>query len=586
VAGGDPDRGLVVATQDGVSVQLFAWDLPERRLTALTDAPHGVIDGWLDPSGSFAYYLRDQGGDEHGHLVRVPFEGGPPQDITPDLAPYTLRGVGFSGDGHVLAVNPVNTDGFALYTMDVRPELGEPRLLHRDTWETWGALLSARGDLAACWSTAKAKGARRYTLLVFDTRSAEQVAELDDGREAAVVGVRFSPIDGDPRLLAQTNRGEFVRPVIWDPLAGHRDDLALPELAGDVVPVDWSADASRVLVCQMAGPQRLYVYDLGTRQLRALDHPHGSYVNAIVGGVEFDPRGNVVGVRHIAEAPAQVVELDGETGQQRGALLTSGEAPGGRPWRSVTFPSSDGTQVQAWVATPDGTGPFPTILEAHGGPHYAAYEGFDPGVQCWLDHGYAWMGVNYRGSTGFGRSFMEQIWGDLGRWELADLVAARDWLVTQAIAVPDEVFIHGASYGGYLTLFALGKRPDLWAGGLALVATADFTSEYEHASPALQAAVAAWMLGTPDERPEAYAASSPITYAADVTAPVLVIQARNDTRVPAGQMEDYERRMKELGKDIDVVWLEGGHQSVGPDVQVRCYETMLAFADRVRASKR
>lgn len=205
---------------------------------------------------------------------------------------------------------------------------------------------------------------------------------------------------------------------------------------------------------------------------------------------------------------------------------------------------------------------------------------------CWLDNGYAWISVNFRGSTGFGRRFLERIWGDLGRWELADMVAARDWLVAQEIARPDEVFVHGGSYGGYLTLFALGKRPDLWIGGMALVADADLTAVYEQCSEALRGALAAWMLGTPAERPEAYAASSPITYAADVAAPVLVIQARNDTRVPAQQMESYEQRMRSLGKDIEVVWLEGGHQSFGPDTMLYCYETMLAFADRTLARKR
>ncbi|HZN76536.1 MAG TPA: prolyl oligopeptidase family serine peptidase [Micromonosporaceae bacterium] len=585
-AGQRPERGLVVASQDGQTIQLFAWDVPEGRISPLTDAPFGVLDGWLDPTGSHVYYLRDEDGTEHGHIVRVPFTGGEPEDVTPNLAPYTLRGVGFNAAGDLMAFNPVNEDGFGLYVMEVGTTVGEPRLIHQDTWETWGAVLSARGDLAACYSTARAKGARRYTVLVFDTRTGEQVAELDDGSDASVVAVCFSPVDGDDRLLARTNRGEYVRPVIWDPRSGSRTDLELPELDGDAVPADWSFDARQVLICQMSGAQRLSTFDLSTQQLRQLEHPQGTYFNPIDGGIHFDGQGNLVGLWTNAVTPPAVVELDGETGGLRRELLTSGDAPRGRPWRSVTFPSGDGTPVQAWVATPEGDGPFPTILETHGGPHYATYEGYDAGAQCWLDNGYAWMSVNYRGSTGFGRRFLEQIWGDLGRWELTDMVAAREWLVAEGIANPDEVFVHGASYGGFLTLYALGKSPDLWAGGLALVADADMAAAYEDASPALKAAVAAWMLGTPDERPEAYAAASPITYAADVAAPVLVIQARNDTRVPPKQMENYEQKMRSLGKDIEVIWYDGGHQSIGPEVMVQWYEAMLEFADRTLARKR
>jgi dipeptidyl aminopeptidase/acylaminoacyl peptidase len=585
IASGRPDRGLVVTSQDGNTIQLCAWDVDRGRLRALTDAPYGVLAGWIDPTGSFVYYLDDKDGSEMGHLVRVPFEGGPARDLTPALSPYTLRGVGFDAAGSTVALNPINEDGFAVYTVDLVPDVGEPRLLHRDRWETWGALLSARGDLAACWSTARARGVRRYTLLVYDTATGELVGELGDG-QAQVVGVGFAPIDGDCRILASSTHSGFTRPVIWDPRSGDRQDLVLDGLTGDVAPLDWSADAGRVLVCQLAGAQRLYVQDLGTGELRRLEHPAGTYFNPIIGGAQFGPGGHIVGVREVAEAPPAVVELDGETGEQRRVLLRSGDAPAGRPWRSVTFQSGDGTPVQAWVALPDGTGPFPTILETHGGPHYTTDEHYDPAAQVWPDHGYAWISVNYRGSLGFGQEFAEQIWGDLGHRELEDMVAARNWAVAEGIARADEIFLCGASYGGYLTLFGLGRRPDLWIGGMAVAADADLAVCYEHSSEALRAAVAGWMRGTPSERPEAYAKSSAITYAADVAAPVLVVQMRNDTRVPAEQMEGYERRMRELGKDIEVVWFEGGHQSVGPQMLISCYERMLAFAESVLARKR
>jgi dipeptidyl aminopeptidase/acylaminoacyl peptidase len=576
-----PERGLVVSAQDGRTVRLSAWDVAGQQLTALTDGPHDVREGWIDPTGSFVYHLRDEDGTELGHLVRTAFEGGPAQDVTPGLAPYTLRGLGFSRSGRVLAVNPVNADGFALYAIDLLPRLGTPRLLFRDTWETWGALLSARGDLAACWSTARAGGIRRHTLLVFDAVTGDLVGELDDGRQAGVVGVGFSPVEGDDRILASTTRNGYLRPVVWDPRSGHRLDLTVDELDGDVRPLDWSADARRLLLCQLGGAQQLHVHELDTGRLTTLDHPQGTYVEALSGTATFGPRDTIVGLRATATTPPEFVELDGHTGHQRRTLLSSADAPPTHPWRSVTFHSSDATPVQAWIAAPRGTGPFPTILEVHGGPHLAVDECYDPGVQCWLDAGYAWMSVNYRGSTGFGREFAEQIWGELGHWELEDMVAGREWLIDHGISRPDEIFVHGGSYGGYLTLLALGKRPDLWVAGMALVAIGDLVAGYEQASDALRAAKAGWMLGTPSERPEAWRASSPITYAAGVTAPVLVIQARNDTRTPAGQLENYERRMRALGKDIRVVWLDGGHRSLGPDVWVRCYETMLDFAAQV-----
>ena len=121
---------------------------------------------------------------------------------------------------------------------------------------------------------------------------------------------------------------------------------------------------------------------------------------------------------------------------------------------------------------------------------------------------------------------------------------------------------------------------------MAIVAEADLAASYAEVSDALQAAMRGWMRGSPEERPEAWARSSPITYVEDITAPVLAIQARNDSRIGVTQMENFERRMREHGKEFELDWLDGGHQSFGPDTFIYSWEKMLAFAERVLARKR
>jgi len=96
----------------------------------------------------------------------------------------------------------------------------------------------------------------------------------------------------------------------------------------------------------------------------------------------------------------------------------------------------------------------------------------------WLDHGCAFLTINYRGSTSFGKAFEQAIYGDLGRLEVDDMAAARDFLVREGIALPDSILVTGWSYGGYLTLMALGARPELWAGGMAGIAVADWAVQY------------------------------------------------------------------------------------------------------------
>jgi dipeptidyl aminopeptidase/acylaminoacyl peptidase len=208
--------------------------------------------------------------------------------------------------------------------------------------------------------------------------------------------------------------------------------------------------------------------------------------------------------------------------------------------------------------------------------------GFSASAQAWLDQGFAFATINYRGSTTFGEEFRSKIWGNIGHWELEDMVAARDWLVTEGISDPQAIILSGASYGGYLTLWGLGKRPDLWVGGIARVAIADWAINYEDAAGAMQGAFRNWFLGSPKEKLAQYKASSPITFAEQVRAPLFIYQGKNDTRTSARQMELYEAKMKALGKDITVQWFDAGHTG-GSDVAkaVALQEEMMQIARRI-----
>lgn len=596
-----PERGIVVGDFDGQAVQVYAWEVPSGRLRPVTASPTGTFEGWIAPDGGAVHWLADERGNELGHLVRAPFEGGETQDVTPRMGGYSLRGVGFSRSGNRLALNPIDADGFSVYTVDLGPDghLGPPRLVHRSPYETWGAILSADGGLVAVQSSVRARGMRRYTTLVLDAgvEGGEAVAELNDGPAASVEPVAFAPRPGDERLLAISNASGAVRPVVWDPRRGERLDLELGSLRGDVLPTDWSPDGGQVLLCQLdRGVQRLHLYDLASGELRGLDVPDGTYYMPASTGPRFWDQDTVIALHSDSSRPPRVLAMRTAEAASAARVLLAGAGPeaaregvgggvAGRRLRSVEFPSSDGQRVQAWLGVPDGDGPFPTILDVHGGPHWITADAFDPMAQAWLDQGFAWLSVNYRGSVGFGREFRERIWGDIGHWELEDMMAARAFAVELGVAAPDAVFVHGASYGGFLTLFALGRRPDLWAGGIAMVATVDWAEDYAEISHALRGAVAAWFGGTPEERPEAYAASSPATYAERLQAPILVFQARNDTRVGPGQMERFIERLGRLGKPIEVMWWAGGHAYPPKDELIESQDRAMSFAREIVAAR-
>ena len=167
------------------------------------------------------------------------------------------------------------------------------------------------------------------------------------------------------------------------------------------------------------------------------------------------------------------------------------------------------------------------------------------------------------------------------------MAAAHTYLVNNGIARADSILLTGWSYGGFLTLLALGRRPDLWAGGMAGIAIADWSVQYEDSAETLRGYQRALFLGAPDEKPDQYRRSSPITYAENVRAPVLIIQGRNDTRTPARPIEMYEKKMKALGKKIEVHWFESGHagSSGSKEQSIEFQEMMLKFAFEILDQK-
>jgi dipeptidyl aminopeptidase/acylaminoacyl peptidase len=579
IAQAAPTRGLAASNLSGV-YQLYAWDVPTGDLRPLTNRPEGQLFGTFSPDGRFVYYLNDRMGNEIGHFVRLSFEGGAPEDITPSLPDYSPAGLAVSHDGALIGLISTDPAGFHFYTIAQAADgaLGAPRLAYQRERPFFGPTLSYDGTIAVLTSTERS-GKMQFSALALDTSSGAPIGELWDGPDTSVEPGAFARLPDDTRILATTNRSGVKRPLVWDARTGDRRDLAIDELEGEVVPVDWAPDGQRVLLCQFANAvQRLYFYDLRDDTLTRLEHPAGSFDE-----IYFVPSGAIFAQWQDSTHPPRLIELDGETGEQTRTVLLVAEAPPSQAWRSISFTSPDGQAIQGWLGLPEGHGPFPTILETHGGPTWVTTEQFSSGAQAWLDHGFAFLSINYHGSTTFGKAFEECIWGDLGHWEVEDMAAARDWLIAQGIARSDQILLTGWSYGGYLTLQALGKKPELWAGGMAGIAIADWAIQYEDSADMLRNYQRMLFGGTPEEQPEQYAASSPISYAERVSAPVLIIQGRNDTRTPARPIELYESKMRALGKPITVHWFDTGHLGSFAQVElaIEHQEIMLKFAYEV-----
>ncbi|HEV2374192.1 MAG TPA: prolyl oligopeptidase family serine peptidase [Streptosporangiaceae bacterium] len=547
VAGACPGRGLVVTNRSG-TFQLYAWEVDSGALRQLTERPAGTIHGVIEPSGGRVFFLDDPSGGERGHWTAVPWAGGAGTSLTPQLAPYRSSQLSFArvsgaaafcGDGRWLWCAGTVTRFPYLVECPVLEDIGQVVVL---------AAATAHGY--------------PDTLLAVAAGSGEVLARLaDDGALLQPVAFRHG------RVLAATDRTGDVRPLLWRPADGavRRVDAGLP---GDVVPLDWSPDGRRLLLLQThRGIQRLHEYHLGTGRTRRTGDRSGSYGHSISfsadpGGYYHPRTGEVFALWQDGTHPPRLLTLGGPSGAVRRVVLPAGSPPRSHRWRSVTFTSADGTPVQGWLLTPRGNGPWPAVVHLRGGPHLVTTESWLPAAQAWADHGFAFLTINYRGSTSFGRDFQEQIVGRQGELEVTDAAAGRDWLVANGLARPDQVALTGWSYGGYLTLLALGRCPDLWAAGIAAVAVADLQATYQQTTEQSRAFMRRMLGGTPHECPHAYATASPLSYAAAVRVPILVIQGRHDPRCPPGQMQGYLSVMRDLGKAIDVEWIEHGH--VGP----------------------
>ena len=570
----NPDRGLVCTNKDGI-YQLYAWDVATSELMQVTRQPAGVVSGMIASDGSYIYFLKDDGGNEIGHFVRVPFSGAEAEDLSPELPLYSSFVISQNRQGNITGFRAAGEDGFKFY---LKEESGAPTLIHQSERICFGPSFSYDGKIAVIGSSDRSK-TLDFALLALDTETGQQIQELWE-EDASMDYPIFSPVEGDARLVCTSSKSGFDRPLIWNGVTGERVPLQLDDVPGSIFPHAWSDDAEQILLCQIYQAQyQLYRYEVRTHTSVRLAHPVGTL--GVWSGGYFAPNDEIWVIWEDSSHPPRLIALDQETGALKREILRASDVPEGKSFESVTLVSENGDTIQGWLALPDGEGPFPTILETHGGPSWVMSSLFTPGAQCWLDHGFAFFSLNYHGSTTFGKPFEKSIWGNLGDLEVQDMAAVYQWLVEKKIAQPDAVLLTGGSYGGYLTLQALGRRPDLWAGGMAEIAIADWKTMYEDEAESLRGYQRALFGGAPEEVPEATRKSSPITYADQVKAPILVIQGANDTRTPARQLRVYEEKLKSQGKQIEVHWFNAGHGSKAQEQQIEHQELMLNFVYRV-----
>ena len=553
---------LVFSSNESGAWQVYAWDRDSGLRRQVTDDPIGVPAGVVTPDGSGVVWFRDMTGDEVGHWLVAPFEGGEPRPLAPGVPDAWTTGVCLE-EGVVVA-GTAGDDGFSVFVVEGdRPA----RLIHRHAELVDVAGLSRDASLLAL-AHAEHGDAIHLAVRVVDARTGAGRGDQWDGPGLGLGVAGWSPVPGDQRVALVSEREGLERPAVWDLTTGRRRDYSL-DLPGDVTVEGWWPDGSALLVVhEHEGRSQLHRLDVATGELQAVDHPRGT-----VSGAGVRPDGEVWFRLASGAEPPTVRTVAGAV-----VVAPPGERPpAGRPYRSWSCTNPAGMRVHGFVATPPGDGPHPVVMLVHGGPTWAYTDTFMPDVQAYVDHGLAVAMVNYRGSTGYGSAFRDALIGDPGFPEVEDVVAGLDALVAEGTVDGSRAVIAGGSWGGYVTLLALGLHPERWRVAAAAVPVADFVTAYRDEAPALQALDRTLFGGTPDEVGDLYVERSPLTYVDRVRAPVLVLAGDNDSRCPIRQVLNYVEALQARGGEVELYRFDAGHGSMVTDERVRQMRAELDF---------
>ncbi len=197
-----------------------------------------------------------------------------------------------------------------------------------------------------------------------------------------------------------------------------------------------------------------------------------------------------------------------------------------------------------------------------------------------VSRGYICIAPNVRGSTGYGMDFQRANYQDLGGGDLQDEVYATKFLQATGYVDPRKIGITGGSYGGFMTLMAIGKTPDIWAAGVELFGIIDWMTMLQHSDPELQQYEKS-LLGDPVKDKKMYDAASPISFIHNVKAPLLVLQGDNDPRVPKEEAVQVVDLLKNDGKIVDAhYYANEGHGFAKRENQIDAIHRTVDWFDR------
>ncbi|MDX1746225.1 MAG: S9 family peptidase, partial [Halobacteriales archaeon] len=312
-------------------------------------------------------------------------------------------------------------------------------------------------------------------------------------------------------------------------------------------------------------------------RLPSPDLPPGAY-----GVGRFGPGGNRLPVTVTGPTrPTNVWLVDVRTGA---AERWTDAATAGIPVESFVAPetvhieSFDGREIPALFSVPEGKGPFPVVVDIHGGPESQRRPTFSPVTQYLINAGYAVFEPNVRGSTGYGKAYSRLDDVRKRMDSVRDIHAGLDWLASRPDVDPDRFVAIGASYGGFMVLACLTEEPDRWAAGVDIVGIANFITFLQNTGEWRRSLREA-EYGSLSEDREFLAEISPINRIDRIAAPLLVLHGANDPRVPVDEAEQIASEAAKHVPTEKVIFEDEGHGFSKLENRIEAYRRIVDFLE-------
>jgi dipeptidyl aminopeptidase/acylaminoacyl peptidase len=560
-----PDGSITISTRFGNTSQLHVVDRPMGARRQLTFFDEPVFSGSWSPTGARkgVAYVRDAGGDENYQLEYLDPAAAGPVRMT-DGRGRANEGV-WSADGTKYAFTWTARTGVQadVYIDDPLDRMA-PQLVYEAPQPGWAPVdWSPDGKSLLLLHFVSVNESYVY---VYDLET-RRLTEIEPAKEKAARGALFAR-DGKGVYLTSDLGTEFRTLRYVDLATGKVTDLTGDVIRWEIEDVKLSRDGRYLAyVVNEEGASKIGVMDLVQHaDLIPPQLPFG-----VIGSIGFDPAGKRLAFSlQTPTSPSDVwVWTLADGGFERWTASEIGPIDASKlvaPTlvRYPTFDQVDGRprQIPAWLYKPAGTGPHPVLVSIHGGPEGQSQPIFSINVQQWVaELGYAVVLPNVRGSSGYGKSYVALDNGRKREDAVRDIGALLDWIAAQPDLDAKRIVVIGGSYGGYMSLATMTHYNDRLRGGIDVVGISNFVTFLESTAEYRRD------LRRPeygDERdPEMRAfleKISPLNNAGKITKPMLVIQGKNDPRVPVTESDQLVAKIRANGGEVwYLIGLNEGH---------------------------